>query len=90
MKNLIRLSLTLLFLTLLFLTTVACGALYAAEPGEEEQDSATDEPVEAVEESAQEPDSSRLKRRELGTSLDRFIPSEEISTDNAVPFPVDI
>ena len=85
MKNLIRLS-----LTLLYLSTMACGALYAAEPEEEEQDSAADEPVETVEESSQVPDSSRLKRRELGATLDRFIPSEEISTDNAVPFPVDI
>ena len=85
MKNLIRQS-----LTLLLLITMACGALCAAAPEEEEQDSAADETVEEVEESPQVPDSSRLKRRELGTSLDRFIPSEEISTDNAVPFPVDI
>ena len=85
MKNLIRQS-----LTMLLLITMACGALCAPAPEEEEQDSAADEPVEEVEESPQVPDSSRLKRRELGTSLDRFIPSEEISTDNAVPFPVDI
>ncbi len=84
MKNLIRQS-----LTLLLLITISCGALCAAAPEEEEQDSTADEPVEDVE-SPQVPDSSRLKRRELGTSLDRFIPSEEISTDNAVPFPVDI
>ncbi|MCY4531414.1 MAG: hypothetical protein OXC84_03650 [Gammaproteobacteria bacterium] len=85
MKNLIR-----QLLTLLILITMSCGALCAAAPEEEEQDSAADEPVQEVEESPQVPDSSRLKRRELGTSLDRFIPSEEISTDNAVPFPVDI
>lgn len=85
MKNLIRLS-----LTTLFLTTIAYSALFAAAPEDEEQDSAADEQVEAVEESPQEPDFSRLKKRELGTTLDRFIPSEEISTDNAVAFPVDI
>jgi len=31
-----------------------------------------------------------LKNRKLGAALRQFRPSEEISADNAVPFPVDI
>jgi hypothetical protein len=36
------------------------------------------------------PESERLKNRSVGAALGRFRPSEEISADNAVPFPVDI
>ena len=36
------------------------------------------------------PQSENLKNRELGAAFRRFRPSEEISADNAVPFPVDI
>ena len=36
------------------------------------------------------PQAENLKNRELGAAFRRFRPSEAISTDNAVPFPVDI
>lgn len=36
------------------------------------------------------PQAENLKNRKLGTAFRRFRPSEEISADNAVPFPVDI
>ncbi|MFP6807185.1 MAG: hypothetical protein VB957_08390 [Pseudomonadales bacterium] len=36
------------------------------------------------------PDGNNLKDRDLGTAFRLFQPSEEISADNAVPFPVDI
>ena len=36
------------------------------------------------------PEADRLKQRELGDAFRRFVPSEAISSDNAVPFPVDI
>jgi len=35
-------------------------------------------------------DSKNLKSGVLGSSFEKFRPSEEISADNAVPFPVDI
>ena len=36
------------------------------------------------------PEADRLKERDLGDAFRRFVPSEAISADNAVPFPVDI
>lgn len=36
------------------------------------------------------PQAENLKNRELGAAFRRFRPSEAISADNAVPFPVDI
>ena len=36
------------------------------------------------------PQAENLKNRELGAAFRQFRPSEEISADNAVPFPVDI
>ena len=40
--------------------------------------------------SKQAPEADRLKKRDLGDAFRRFVPSEAISADNAVPFPVDI
>ena len=37
-----------------------------------------------------EPNEQALKQRTLGEAFRSFQPSEEISADNAVPFPVDI
>ncbi len=36
------------------------------------------------------PQAENLRNRELGAAFRQFRPSEEISADNAVPFPVDI
>ena len=36
------------------------------------------------------PDAAQLKTRGLGTAFEKFNPSEAISADNAVPFPIDI
>lgn len=38
----------------------------------------------------QQPQADNLKNRDLGAAFRSFRPSEEISADNAVPFPVDI
>ncbi len=38
----------------------------------------------------EEPAAQQLTGRELGESFRNFRPSEEISADNAVPFPIDI
>lgn len=36
------------------------------------------------------PETDRLRNRDLGKALEQFTPSEAISADNAVPFPIDI
>ena len=36
------------------------------------------------------PNAAQLKTRGLGAAFEKFNPSEAISADNAVPFPVDI
>jgi len=40
--------------------------------------------------SKEQPQAENLKNRALGAAFRQFRPSEEISADNAVPFPVDI
>lgn len=37
-----------------------------------------------------EPNAAQLKTRGLGAAFEKFNPSEAISADNAVPFPIDI
>ena len=36
------------------------------------------------------PNAAQLKTRGLGAAFEKFNPSEAISADNAVPFPIDI
>ena len=48
----------------------------------------TDEPISKVKQSSTQ--TEELKDTTLGDSFLNFVPSELISTDNAVPFPVDI
>jgi len=36
------------------------------------------------------PNAAQLKSRGLGAAFEKFNPSEAISADNAVPFPIDI
>jgi hypothetical protein len=36
------------------------------------------------------PKAAQLKTRGLGAAFEKFNPSEAISADNAVPFPIDI
>ena len=43
-----------------------------------------------TEQNKPEPQADNLKNRNLGAAFRTFRPSEEISADNAVPFPVDI
>jgi hypothetical protein len=44
----------------------------------------------AAEQNEPQPQAENLKNRDLGAAFKTFRPSEEISADNAVPFPVDI
>jgi hypothetical protein len=43
-----------------------------------------------AEQNEPQPQAENLKNRDLGAAFRSFRPSEEISADNAVPFPVDI
>lgn len=43
-----------------------------------------------TEQNEPQPQAENLKNRDLGAAFKTFRPSEEISADNAVPFPVDI
>ena len=58
------------------------------------ESAAIDDPAEPKEPEAekneQQPQAENLKNRDLGAAFESFQPSEEISADNAVPFPIDI
>jgi len=41
-------------------------------------------------EALEKPSGSGLRQKKLSNAFEQFIPSEQISADNAVPFPVDI
>ncbi|MDA0789200.1 MAG: hypothetical protein O2780_07055 [Proteobacteria bacterium] len=56
-------------------------------------EAATDEPDQKSRPAPTEvasPETDRLRNRDLGKAIEQFTPSEAISADNAVPFPVDI
>jgi hypothetical protein len=65
------------------------------EPGNDDTEPngrAVEEPTQQTEEGslAKTPQAENLKNRDLGAAFRTFRPSEEISADNAVPYPVDI
>lgn len=84
----------LLLVTLLLpvsLLPVSLQAEQTVEPSgdnQEQADEATDTKTES--EAGEQPDSESLRNREISEAFERFKPSEEISADNAVPFPTDI
>lgn len=84
------------WLTLLLLISTIPATFAAEEPAEnaetqtetkEKSDTASKDKKKSFE---PVPEADRLKQRELGDAFRRFVPSEAISSDNAVPFPVDI
>lgn len=95
---LIRLSCLLTLLITLFITLPLHAqeeTTAASEPTVSETDSAAiDDSAEqkktAAEQIEQQPEAEKLKNRDLGAAFRSFQPSEEISADNAVPFPIDI
>jgi hypothetical protein len=93
-SGLIRLT---CFLTLLIVLPLHAQeqTTAASEPTVSETDSAAiDDSAEqkktAAEQIEQQPEAEKLKNRDLGAAFRSFQPSEEISADNAVPFPIDI
>ena len=77
----------LVFMTLLF--------LFMPLHAQEQEAAPTPSTTEATEATAEEtaepsPEAGNLRARELGDAFRNFQPSEEISADNAVSFPVDI
>jgi len=88
-------SFSLLGVALLIASLTLAGSIHAAEdtPGAAASEPAAADAAaeDADEESpAAAPSAETLKERKLGDAFRRFQPSEEISADNAVPFPVDI
>lgn len=80
--------------TLLLLMSIACIHVFAAEdqpPAEPETETAEQTEQSTSEDASTEvrPDTD-LRARTLGEAFKNFTPSEEISADNAVSFPVDI
>ena len=63
-----------------------------APAGEQEEEDPVEDQTEAAEQPREEPgpQADNLRNRELGEAFRNFRPSEEISADNAVSFPVDI
>ena len=53
-------------------------------------DDSTEQQKTGTEQNEPQPQADNLKNRDLGAAFRSFRPSEEISADNAVPFPVDI
>ena len=53
-------------------------------------DDSTEKRETETEQNEPRPQGDNLKNRNLGAAFKTFRPSEEISADNAVPFPVDI
>jgi hypothetical protein len=84
------------WLTMLLLMSTTLIVFAAEEPADnaETQTDAIAKPDTETKDKQQSsepvPAADRLKQRELGDAFRRFVPSEAISSDNAVPFPVDI
>lgn len=66
--------------------------LIASEPNADRDELSVEEDQEEQHDTKTEihPDANNSKSRDLGEAFKNFRPSEEISADNAVPFPVDI
>ena len=76
-----------LILSLLFAAALAYGA-QAGEPEAEPAEQQTTEPTGSQEASL--PEAGSLPDHDPGDAFENFRPSEEISADKAVKFPVDI
>ncbi len=85
----------LLFLTLLIVTCPVIAEPATQEPvnqGNTEPSAANPEEkqADATQQTEAAPQADNLRNRDLGDAFRNFQPSEEISADNAVTFPVDI
>lgn len=56
----------------------------------ESSESANEDQQQSADDETGEPDAGNLRQKKLGEAFKEFTPSEEISADNAVPFPTDI
>lgn len=81
---------------LLYLALMMHSPLALAQNSDEETTTTQESPAtgeaaaESGEDGQQEPEPEKLRKKELGEAFKQFKPSEEISADNAVPFPTDI
>lgn len=72
---------------LLTLALFCAQPIWSAEAPEAEETTKEDAATGVAEPA---PEADKLRSRDLGEAFSNFRPSEEISADNAVPFPVDI
>ncbi len=95
----LMLLLLLLLLPVLFLVSPGYGAEQeeASNPDKTKAETGLNEPTRQAAEAnnetslqKQSPDENKLRERKLSDAFKKFVPSESISADNAVPFPVDI
>jgi hypothetical protein len=96
----------ILALSLLFVNSIAAEEIRATDlaqqNSERESEKESEKETDSAEPDSQDgepkaeatstkiPVSENLKNRDLGAAFRTFSPSEEISADNAVPYPVDI
>ena len=85
--------------SVIFLALLATLVAAQAAETEDQNNSVGDEIVkidkpdkanEIAEAKLEKSDGKNLKQKKLSEAFEKFIPSEKISADNAVPFPVDI
>ncbi|MBO6701038.1 MAG: hypothetical protein JJ921_01775 [Pseudomonadales bacterium] len=79
-----------LLITLLLFITPLQAEEQEQSSRQQAESSATTTEATAKEEAEPAPEAGNLRARELGEAFRNFQPSEEISADNAVSFPVDI
>lgn len=79
-------------LSLMLLLLAICTQTVTAEEAVVEKDTSEESETapEAERQEQRTPDADNLRNRDLGEAFRNFRPSEEISADNAVSFPVDI
>ncbi|MBL6691002.1 MAG: hypothetical protein ISP91_11465 [Pseudomonadales bacterium] len=75
---------------LLFLALLSLLMPLAAEEAPEKQEGEEQKTETSASDETPAPQAGNLRNRELGDAFRNFQPSEEISADNAVSFPVDI
>lgn len=76
----------------LLLAAIAFSPAWCEEskPKDDETTASSEKTAREQKAGADSPSPKSLKEKKLGDTFDRFIPTEVISADNAVPFPVDI
>ena len=90
MNKWLKIALTGLLIWTVYTTATAQENPEVPETSSETQPETSPEAAQDETATRPEPEAENLRRGELSEAFRNFQPSEEISADNAVPFPVDI